>query len=536
MTRIAIIGGGPTGIYALKALIAAPLPLDITLFEREPWAGPGMPYRDGMNDPVMLSNIAGREIPQVTRGLTDFLKDCDEVQLRTFGLKPADIDDDSFYPRLVLGSYFTAELAQLVARGRARGHRVNIRTKARVTDILPLPAGPRVTWQGPEAPEHADFDHVIIATGHDWTAPEPEESPLLSPWPAERLRALTGRIGILGSSLSAIDVAVTAAAAHGDFIEDGGALAYAPHQSDLPLHFTMMSRKALLPEADWYYPLPLPDLPSFTEPAAARMAARGPRGLLDRAFAVFAADLAQTDPDYAAGLDLSTPESFAESHFAPRMAADPWDHARRDLAEAARNRDAGHAVPWRLVLLAAHEVFEALTPHFTEADLARFGASLKPVFSDGYASVPHRSIQRLLALRDAGRLDLLRLPADHQAERHGAQTLIRHGDSRHLFDAVVDARGQAPRRLSDLGFRTLARHVRPGWERDGYRLPLAPGAGGSVHCLALPVLLARRPFVQGLVNAAEMGEAAARAILAELPSGPGTPGLAAARAQFTHIL
>ncbi|WP_312406967.1 FAD/NAD(P)-binding protein, partial [Rhizobium sp.] len=36
MTRIAIIGSGPTGIYTLRGLVASQQPLTITVFEQLP--------------------------------------------------------------------------------------------------------------------------------------------------------------------------------------------------------------------------------------------------------------------------------------------------------------------------------------------------------------------------------------------------------------------------------------------------------------------------------------------------------------------
>ena len=530
MTHIAIIGGGPTAIYTLNGLTRARKAVSITLFEREPWGVPGMPHRDGTNDPAMLANIASREVPRVTRTLAKYLHACDDGFLRRLGLTRDAIDEDSFYPSVVLGSFFTAELAEVVARLRGLGHTVTIRTKARVTDIVPARDGVRIEWQSTQRPEKARFHHVVIATGHDWADYEEEgedESALLSPWPTERLKALSGEIGILGSSLTAIDVAVTVASAHGAFEgEDGDTTTYAVRGDDDPFRLTMMSRKGLLPEADWYYPLPLPDLAHFTPAAIEDLVATDRSGLLDRAFALLVEDLRDLDPDYAASVDLSSPEALSKSHFSPRMSSDLWEYARANLVEAEEGRRTRRAVPWRVALLTAHEVFEDLIPHFDEADLERFHNSLKPIFTDGYASVPHRSIRRLLALHDAGRLELVRIGSALDVSETGGKTVIGSDGEMHSFEAVVDARGQRPIRLTDLGFRSLSRSVRPGWEKGGYSLTIEGLEKGTVQCLAMPVLLRRRPFIQRLVNAAEMGETAAEAILAELPAPPmPRPGL-----------
>ena len=511
MQTIAIIGGGPTALYTLAALTggAATGPRAITLYERESRVGPGMPYRDGMNDAAMLCNISSREVPPLTRTLADYLSDCDPAQRADLGVT-GPVTDEDFYPRLALGAYFTAELAQIVARARGRGHSVELRTRVSVTDIRPDAQGIGLDWRDTTGTGTDRADHVVIATGHDWS--HDAHPALTSPWPARTLRRLGGEVGILGSSLSAIDVVVTLAHAHGAFRRAGKGLRYDLHDAADPLRMTLLSRRGLLPEADWYYPLPLPSLPGFDPAAAEDDIARGRDDLLERSFARFVAALAQADPKYAARVDLSSPEAYYDSHFAPRMAQDPWDHAREDLAQAARDRRAHRAVPWRVALLIAHEVFELLTPRFSDAELDRFSRTLGRVFTDTYASVPHRSIRRLLALRDAGRLELRRLPGETQIDGRRDAPVLTSGDETLRFDHLVDARGQRAAKLTDLGFAGLDASVDPRWRQDSFLLPLTVPCPGTVHCLSLPVLLRRRPFIQGLVNTQEMAEAAAEDI------------------------
>jgi uncharacterized NAD(P)/FAD-binding protein YdhS len=516
-TSVAIVGGGPTSVYLLAALADCRQRLDIAVFEREAVVGPGMPFREGTNEATMLANVASRELPPVTRTLSEYLEDCDDGTLAGFGLQRAAIDDEAFYPRLVLGAFFTAEVAAVVARLRGLGHRAEMRTRTRVADIAPGPAGIRVTWKGPAGGGAADFDHVVIATGHDWpdrTLPNGVE--MLSPWPASKLRRLAGSIGILGASLTAIDVAVGIAARKGRFTGEGAKLAYVPRPGEAPFELVMMSRKGLLPEADWYYPIPTPPLPRLTEAAAEAEVGRGSAGLLDRTFALFAADLADLDPAYAARVGVDRIEGYADRHFADRRAADPWEWARADLAEAGRNRRRRHTVPWRYGLLAAHEVFEEVTPYLSDADLARFRQHLVPVFVDIYASVPHRSIRRLLALRQAGLLRLVGTGSEPQIEAEGSDVVVRHDGGAETVAAIVDARGQQPVSVAALGFPSLARRGAVGPLRGhSCILPLRTPTPGTLHCLALPVLLNRRPFVQGLVNVHALATRTAGIIAAE---------------------
>ena len=57
MTTIAIVGTGPTGVYAFKALatVRSPEAVTIWLFEKGADAGVGMPYSDDTASAVIAS-------------------------------------------------------------------------------------------------------------------------------------------------------------------------------------------------------------------------------------------------------------------------------------------------------------------------------------------------------------------------------------------------------------------------------------------------------------------------------------------------
>jgi uncharacterized NAD(P)/FAD-binding protein YdhS len=518
-SRIALVGGGPTAVYVLAGLVGSRHRLDIEIFEKEAVIGPGMPYRDGMNEPEMLSNIASREIPAPVDTLAGWLSGEDNDALAALGVRRDEVSDEAYYPRVVLGAFFTAQVAQLTARARGMGHRVELRTRTRVIDIAPEREGISVTWRTAEGAGTAEYQHVVIATGHDWPDQTVQDGvTLISPWPAKKLGRLgTGSVGVLGSSLSAIDAVLALSKGRGRFRRQGQTLVWerGPHSGDFRV--TMLSRQGLLPEADYFYPLPMEPMPGFTEARMDDEARMGRDRLLDRAFGIFLEDLRTLDPTYVAGIGRGAErlETFADAHFAKRRASDPFDWARADLAEARRNLRRRHAVPWRYALLRAHEVFESVTPLLSEADLDRFHKYLKPVFTDNYASVPHRSVERMLALHEAGILTIAELGGDAEFLREGDRVRVGALDGG-LFDRIVDARGQRAMTVAELGFPSLGRPgaVLPFDQASGFVLPLATPSTGSIQCLALPVLLRRRPFIQGLVNAHLMGSEAATWLLA----------------------
>ncbi|MBP0483011.1 FAD/NAD(P)-binding protein [Sagittula salina] len=507
LRRIALIGAGPTAVYTLSGLMQSPVALEIDIFESGRQIGPGMPYSEEMNDPAMLSNIGSRELPPVIGTLNEWLRELPVDQLGRLGLTEAMLDEDSFYPRLTLGAWFTAQMAELIARGRGRGHRIEVRLRHRVTDIAPRPDGIHVSWQSPDGSGTATYDDAVLATGHAWPDRTDAGVQMISPWPAEKIaRMAQDRIGVLGSSLSAIDVAVAVASARGRFSKDQTRYEARPSR-DFTL--TLLSRKGLLPEADYWYDLPLPEMPRLAK------LANLPGAKVAAAYDAFLEDLTEADPDYAAALGAPPLEGFAEAYFARRMDCDPFDWAERNLREAEEGVEQRRATPWRSAVLRAHEIFEEMLPGLPEAELKRFHATLRPVFVDCYACVPHDSIRRMLALHAAGHLNVVATGETPKLRQEGKEIAL--DDEGLRFDALVDARGQQAMSLKDLPFPSLAKATLPKPLRfEDYILPLAVPTTGRVHCLALPVLLRRHPFAQGLVNAAEMGAETARAILVTL--------------------
>ena len=213
---------------------------------------------------------------------------------------------------------------------------------------------------------------------------------------------------------------------------------------------TMMSRKGLLPEADFYHPVPYEPLAICTPEAVNRLIEAEGDTLLDRALRCSRQELPQADPAYAAriGLDDAPLEEFAERYFADRVGADPFEWAEANLAEARATTQAAITVPWRYAILRMHEVLALIVPHLDADELERFNRYLKPVFVDEYATVPHVSIERLLALHRAGQLDVAALGDEHQ-DRHAWRGIRcdrhRNGDRQH-FPVFIEATGQRPLR------------------------------------------------------------------------------------------
>lgn len=542
MPRIAIIGSGPTGIYTLAGLINSPTPLAITVFEETPDPGKGTPYHPAVNDRAMLANIASIEIPRIDQTLVEWLSSRSDSELQELGVERTAIGEREFYPRIVLGDYLAAQFWTLVKRGLSNGHSVDVRAGHRILDIKLNKDSIALTFKrhgGSDA--EMSFDHVVMATGHDW--PEnTETSPgyFVSPWPAAAIKRIGPvAVGVLGTSLSGIDAVVSVATAHGMFLRDAdGALEFKPDAAADHFSITMMSRKGLLPEADFFCPIPYEPLAFCTEDAVRKLVCESRERLLDEVFELFRQELAAADPHYAAsiGLAFASIEDIADRYFRRRRDADTFVWTAQNLAEAKKNKSERTTVQWRYAILRMHEVIALAIPHLNERDLKRFHKHFKTVFVDDYATVPHESVERLLALHRAGKLAVRSLGDDYDIQRQegltGAAVTIDGVPT--TYEAFIDATGQEALSATDLPFpslrqpgaikqaktRTADVEMSDEFRRTGgieidanFRPRVAAGLSNNLYCVSVPFLLHKMPFVQGITSAHEMGRKVAGAIV-----------------------
>lgn len=546
---IAIIGSGPTGIYTLKGLVGAERPLAITIFEIEADVGKGTPYHPDINDQAMLANIASIELPAICETLVEWLRRQPDLELERLHVLRADIKEREFYPRVVLGEYLQSQFRQLITIGIANGHTIDVKPLNRVVDIKLLKDDIQLAVTTPDGECRTfRFEHVVMATGHDW--PEKTEVKpgyFVSPWPARCLKAIgAGRVGILGTSLSAIDALVTVSTAHGAFyLDSGGEIQYQGSPSTETFHATLMSRKGLLPEADFYCEYPYTPLQFCTKEAIDALINQGSVNLLDDVFELFKLELVACDPDYAAkiGLALLSLETFAPAYFAEREAADPFIWAASNLAEARHNKINRVTVQWRYAILRMHEVIARAVPHLDEEDLERFHKQFKTVFIDDYATVPLQSIERLLALRRAGKLAINKLGNNYEISTEGVRrgAVVRYQGTISTFNAFIDATGQNSMSAQDMPFPSLIEQgvVKPAATREvsqiissqtedamartggvdldaAFRPKFEANLCNQLYCAAISFLLHKLPFVQGITSSHEIGTTVSRAILEQI--------------------
>ncbi|WP_393947536.1 FAD-NAD(P)-binding protein [Kluyvera intermedia] len=520
MKKVAIVGVGPTGIYTFHALVERGVPLEVLLYEQAEQAGVGMPYNNENNSEHMLANIASIEIPPIEITYLTWLQNQSDDYLAQFGVERTALHERQFLPRVLLGDYYRDRFLALVDKARELGFAVSIHESSEITDLRATPEGVSL-WINHE-PQPVDVDFAAIATGHLWPESDaPSRQYFPSPWTGLMDAQISAcRVGILGTSLSAIDAAVAVVCQHGTFTSDADdTIRFTRKPGSQSLKLTLMSRTGVLPEADFYCPLPYEPLTVATEDAIAHTISQGQNGLLDRIFGLIVKQLQEAAPQWSQQIELETltADTFSEACFADRIHHDPFDWARLNLLEVERNKQQQHTVAWRYTLLRLHEVIEDIVPHLDEADRARFKRGLSRVFIDNYAAIPSESIRRLLALHDAGLIEILALGADYERKNKQGKTVIVHDNQRREFDVFIDARGQKALKSKDIPFPTLREQLLACGDDipdigEDYTLQAPESARGRIAFGGLPWLMHDRPFIQGLVVSAEIGAAMANAL------------------------
>lgn len=240
--------------------------------------------------------------------------------------------DRQFLPRILLGEYFRDQFLRLVDQARKQKFAVAVYESCQVTDLQITNVGVMLATNQ-DLPSET-FDLAVIATGHVW--PDEEEATRTyfpSPWSGlMEAKVDACNVGIMGTSLSGLDAAMAVAIQHGSFIEDDKQhVVFHRDNASEKLNITLMSRTGILPEADFYCPIPYEPLHIVTDQALNAEIQKGEEGLLDRVFRLIVEEIKFADPDWSQRIALESlnVDSFAQAWFAERKQRDPFDWAEK---------------------------------------------------------------------------------------------------------------------------------------------------------------------------------------------------------------
>lgn len=418
----AIIGGGLTATSLLCQLTdklsamgrgGKPIcqRLALVIFEKGRNFGPGVPHSSAQVLDCHITNMCAKDMSVRCKHVDDFhqwlLKRTNTGNKSQRLGVATETSYSSFkeclhYPRGIMGEYLQSRFDQAVQTARELGISVALHPQREVVELTPQKPGflLRLDHGGERGPTTCSVQGVLLATGH-WSETSKYEHYYPTPWPAQRLLEKIppgGHVGILGSSLSAIEVALTLSS-DGQFVRGpGGKLRYSSPNN--PRKMTFYSRNGLLPGV------------------------RGLIGQRDNRFLTCERirELIKTQPGavklatvfHLLGQELqdaygSQPDWQQLLHGCD----DPQQTLEQGIDEAKKGDGPGGELLWQTLLAEIFPVVRMLYLNLSLQERERFDRSFSTVFFMHAATQPLINAEKLLALMKRDIVTLVRLGTDY---------------------------------------------------------------------------------------------------------------------------
>ena len=457
--RFAIIGGGLTAVSMLCQLVdelehmadegrTRGARLGIEIFEKHDTVGPGLPHNGDYVMPFHITNMCAKDMTVRISRPNDFQKwvrkNAVDLHLRFqeqdihFPATDLETDQCSHYPREVMGEYLKSQFEDAVSRANDLDIGLEIRTNCEVLDLWPkdsllyLRSRSRTGIQtgGP-------FHGVLLATGH-WCESSQFTNYFTSPWPASKLLAVIppgAEVGVIGSSLSAIETALTLTS-EGQFHRlSSGRLQYVPPV--LPRKITLFSRRGLIPRVRGR--IGTRKNRHFTCERMLGLIADHPNRIsLSELFLMLDRELSEA---YGADIDW---------HRIVNPGGPPAQILRADIDRALEGDGPEGELVWQTILVQIYPIVRDLYLHLSQADKNRFDRDFTTLFFIHAATQPVINAEKLFALMEAGIVEVTRLGNDYRFEYSEPTRMFEfsyygpHGkDCAERFSYCVDARGQS---------------------------------------------------------------------------------------------
>ncbi|RZK25743.1 MAG: hypothetical protein EOO43_04730 [Flavobacterium sp.] len=467
-TRIAILGGGPSGLFMFKRLVESGNSyLEIDIFERKNILGAGMPYsKDGAND-EHITNVSGNEIPELVTSISEWIKTISKDTVDHFHIDPEKFNDYKVLPRLLFGQYLNDQFNMLIKQANQFGIVTQVHFNSQVTDIIDDVRNKivevEVNVQG-----RFKYDHVIICTGHNWpiTHEGKIDGYFDSPYPPSKLAFQANHtVAIKGSSLTAIDAIRTLARKNGGFTTDSsGKLQYKLHEASPKFKLIMHSRNGMLPAIRFHLEdshLLKDSILSKEELAENRQANEGFLSL-DYVFEKnFKRMIKAKEPEFFAKIEHMKMEEFVGLMMELRERLEPFQLFQAEYAEAEQSIKRKESVYWKEMLAVLSFAMNYPAKYFSAEDMQRLQKVLMPLISIVIAFVPQSSVEEMLALHQAGLLEMVSVGDDSYVEPLKEGGIIYHyrGDDgierSERFRTFVDCVGQPHLNYEDLPYKSL---------------------------------------------------------------------------------
>ncbi|MEO8961104.1 MAG: FAD/NAD(P)-binding protein [Ginsengibacter sp.] len=467
--RIAILGGGPSGLFVFKRFVEANAHnVEIEIFEKNKELGSGMPYSMAGAGEEHITNVSGNEIPQLETSLSDWVKSLEPETLKRFNIQTEKFSDYKVLPRLLFGQYLSDQFHKLERKAKAAGIVVTIHRGVMVTDIVD-DTEQRMVEVVTDMKEEADlFHHVVVCTGHDWPSlyEGKVEGYFDSPYPPVKLAGKTNHpIAIRGSSLTAIDAIRTLARHNGEFITGKDRkISFKLRDDSNDFKLVLHSRSGLLPAVRFH----LEDSHLGKEAVLTKEEIDDNKnendGFLSLDFVFeknFKQPLREKDPEFYNKIAQMEMEDFVEFIMKLRESVDAFDLFKGEYIEAEKSINRQQSVYWKEMLGVLSFAMNYPAKYFSAEDMLRLHKALHPLISIVIAYVPQSSVEEMLALHDAGLLELISVgddsyvkPGDECGATYHYTDSANKARSTH-YKTYIDAIGQPHLSYTQLPYKSL---------------------------------------------------------------------------------
>jgi len=466
--RIAILGGGPSGLFMYKRLIeSGNTDFTVEIFEKGYQLGGGMPYSSEGASAEHITNVSANEIPKIVTSIHEWIFTVPQITLDNYSIIAEQFNDYKVLPRLLFGQYLSDQFELLRLYAKEVGVGTIIHYGSNVIDIVDKPELDIVCVEV-EGAGVSRFNQVIICTGHNWPKKHEGKVPgyFDSPYPPAKLNLkLDTPVAIRGSSLTAVDAIRTLARANGVFTKsDNGVVSYKLNAVNEGFKMVMYSRSGLLPAVRFHLEDTHLQNDSLLTPDEITKHRAQNEGFLSLDY-IFEKDfkdpLKIKEPEFYDRIKDLTVEEFVDAMMELRERLDPFLLLRAEYNEAEKSIKRHQSVYWKEMLAVLSFAMNYPAKYFSAEDMLRLQKTLMPLISIVIAFVPQQSCEEMLALHYEGLLDIIAVGHDSEVtvSKTAGITYIYTDDDKKQhqkqYDIFVDCIGQPHLSYTDFPFKSL---------------------------------------------------------------------------------
>jgi len=466
--RIAILGGGPSGLFMYKRLIESELKnLEIEIFERKAHLGSGMPYSSEGAEVEHITNVSDNEIPIIFNSIEDWVKIAPKSILKKFDIDSEKFNEYKVLPRLFFGEYLSAQFDLLIEQAEKKSIITKVHLNTTITDVLDDKGTKKVTVKV-DGKEDGIFDEIIICTGHNWPKKYEGKIPNYfdSPYPPKKLALRCNHaIALKGSSLTAVDAIRTLARSNGTFTQnDDGTYLFKLDANSSKFKIIMHSRNGLLPAIRFHLEDSHLGKDNTLTKKQVQDHVKKNGGFISLDFVFdrnFKQQFKKKEPKFYERIKDMDLETFVEAMMDYREKLPPFELFKKEYVEAEKSIEKRESIYWKEVLAVLSFAMNYPAKYLPAEDMQRLQKVLMPLISIVIAFVPQSSCRDLMALHDAGVLDIVSVGEDSKVEpntKGGATYHYEDENGKQIaehYKMFVDCVGQPHLSFEDFPFQGL---------------------------------------------------------------------------------